>query len=181
MSSDSLAGTRLILKPITLEDVSEIHKLHTLPETDRYNTLGIPKDLAETEKIIKEWIGGKALPDPHNHVFKIILREKEEFIGLIALNPGKKKFKKAELWYKLHVDYWGKGYATEAVKTILDLGFGALGLHRIEAGCAVNNTGSIRVLEKAGMIREGRKRKVLPLKEGWSDTYEYAILDTDKC
>ena len=49
-----------------------------------------------------------------------------------------------------------------------------------EAGTAVENIGSIRVLEKAGMTREGQKRKVLPLKKGWSDNYIYAILEDDK-
>lgn len=62
---------------------------------------------------------------------------------------------------------------------MLEFGFTELNLHRIEAGCAVENTGSIRVLEKVGMIREGRKRKVLPLKNGWSDNFHYAILSSD--
>jgi ATP-dependent protease HslVU (ClpYQ) ATPase subunit len=35
------------------------------------------------------------------------------------------------------------------------------------------------VLEKGGLKREGRRRKILPLKTGWSDNFEYAILDTD--
>lgn len=55
-----------------------------------------------------------------------------------------------------------------------------LKLHRIEAGCAVGNIASIKVLEKAGMIREGRLRQVLPLKSGWSDNFQYSILETDK-
>ena len=72
-----------------------------------------------------------------------------------------------------------KGYATEALKEILRFGFDQLNLHRIEAGCAVENVASIKVLEKAGMQREGRKRQVLPLKSGWSDNFEYAILAAD--
>jgi RimJ/RimL family protein N-acetyltransferase len=36
------------------------------------------------------------------------------------------------------------------------------------------------VLEKAGMLREGRLRQVLPLKSGWSDNFEYSILETDE-
>ncbi|WP_367753072.1 hypothetical protein [Flavobacterium sp. WC2430] len=34
--------------------------------------------------------------------------------------------------------------------------------------------------KKAGMIREGRGRQVLPLKTGWSDNFEYSLLETDK-
>ncbi|MNL40929.1 Acetyltransferase (GNAT) family protein [compost metagenome] len=75
--------------------------------------------------------------------------------------------------------FWNKGYATESLKRIIAFGFDDLNLHRIEAGCAVANTGSIHVLEKVGMLREAHTRKLLPLKSGWSDNYGYAILSTD--
>lgn len=95
------------------------------------------------------------------------------------MNLGKPKFRKGEVWYKFHSNFWNKGYATESLNRILTFGFEELKLHRIEAGCAVDNIGSIRTLERVGMLKEGRKRKVLPLKNGWSDTFEYAILDSD--
>lgn len=63
---------------------------------------------------------------------------------------------------------------------MIRFGFDNLNLHRIEAGCAVNNIGSIKVLEKAGMVREGKVRQVLPLKTSWSDNFLYSILETDK-
>ena len=98
---------------------------------------------------------------------------------MFGLNLASQKFKSGEIWYKLHPNYWGKGYATEALNRALDFGFDELKLHRIQAGCAVENIGSIRVLEKVGMTREGHKRKILPLKSGWSDNYHYALLETD--
>jgi RimJ/RimL family protein N-acetyltransferase len=63
---------------------------------------------------------------------------------------------------------------------MIDFGFDELNLHRLQAGCAVENVRSIKVLEKVGMIREGRGRQILPLKSGWSDNFEYSILETDK-
>jgi len=87
-----------------------------------------------------------------------------------------------EAMHQLHsipADFWNKGYATEAVKAILRFGFHDLKLHRIDAGCAIENLGSIKVLEKVGMKREGHRRKILPLKKGWSDNYEYAILEEE--
>ena len=173
----SLKSRRLLFSPVSLDDLEIIHELHALPETDEFNTLGIPENMEETKAVIAEWI--------HNtnknkgYTFKIELSGSKDFIGLISLILGKPKFKSAEVWYKLHPDFWNQGYATEALNKILDFGFDQLKLHRIEAGCAIDNIGSIRVLEKVGMIREGRKRKVLPLKTGWSDNFHYAILSTD--
>lgn len=175
-----LQTNRLLISPISITDLENIHRLHSLPETDQYNTLGIPKNLGETETIIKEWVENNNNRKNKNYTFKIELLESKDFIGLISLILGKPKFKIAEVWYKLHLNFWKNGYATESLKRILEFGFNELKLHRIEAGCAVDNIGSIRVLEKAGMTREGRKRKVLPLKNGWSDNFQYAILSTDE-
>ena len=174
-----LQSERLLISPISLDDLTHIHELHSLPETDEFNTLGIPKNLEETREILSGWIEKNNSGQHTNFAFKIELAEGKDFVGLIALNLGMPKFKIAEVWYKLHSKFWGNGYATESLNQILKFGFGELGLHRIEAGCAVNNLGSIRVLEKAGMTREGRKRKVLPLKSGWSDNFHYAILESD--
>lgn len=88
-------------------------------------------------------------------------------------------YHRGEVWYKIHPDHWKNGFATEALNRVLDFGFNECNLHRIQAGCAVDNIGSIRVLEKAGMIKEGRGRKLLPLKSGWSDNFEFSILESD--
>lgn len=174
-----LKSARLDLRPVTLLDLENIHQLHSLPETDKFNTLGIPENMDQTRTIVSDWIGTTGKSPQHPAVFVVQLKYQEQFIGLIALTPGKVKYRNAEVWYKFLPVHWNKGYATEALKAILNFGFKQLNLHRIEAGCAVGNLGSVRTLEKAGMTREGRKRKVLPLKSGWSDNFEYAILSTD--
>ncbi len=65
----------------------------------------------------------------------------------------------------------------------MNFGFNDLKLHRIEAGCAVENIASSKVLEKVGMTKEGIKRKILPIRGEWKDNYFYAILEEDflKC
>jgi len=165
---------------VELSHLIQIHNLHSLPETDEYNTLGIPVSLDETKTILKTWVLNNQNKEVKNYTFVIELETNNQFIGLIALNLGNQKFRTGEVWYKLHSNYWNKGFGTEALTRILNFGFIDLKLHRIEAGCAVDNIGSIKVLEKAGMIREGRKRQVLPLKSGWSDNFEYAIIETDR-
>lgn len=180
MAAIELTTERLKLRLIEKGDLESIHILHSLPETDEYNALGIPENLQETKLIINAWIAENQLPKVLNYTFAIEHNLSKEFIGLFGLKLGNEKYKKGEVWYKIHADFWRKGYATESLKEVINYGFETLKLHRIEAGCAVENIGSIKVLEKAGMLREGRARQILPLKTGWSDNFSYAILETDE-
>lgn len=170
---------RLILEELSKENTEAVHQLHSLPETDQYNTLGIPKSMEETRQLIAQWLELQQAAPRKLYVYAIKEKEQSSFAGLIAMPIGKPNFRIAEVWYKLHPHFWGRGYATEALKGLLDFGFTQLKLHRIEAGCAVENVASVRVLEKAGMHREGSKRKVLPIRGQWVDNYEYAILEED--
>lgn len=171
---------RTILRLIKLSDLDSIHNLHSLPETDEFNALGIPKNIEETKMIISPWIKENNLEIIKNYTFLIESKDGDNFIGLFGFKIGNEKYKRGEVWFKLHKSSWNKGYGTECLKAIIKFGFESLNLHRIEAGCAVENIGSIKVLEKSGLIREGRGRQVLPLKSGWSDNFEYSILDTDR-
>lgn len=173
-----LKTERLTLTELDLKDLPKIHELHSLPETDEFNTMGIPADIHVTERLLADWIGIRELEPRMKYVFKIEDVDRN-FIGLIGLNMGKPNYLTGEVWYKLHKDFWNKGYATEALKALLEFCFSDLKLHRIEAGCAVENHGSIRVLEKAGMTREGHTRKKLPIRGEWVDNYFYAILEED--
>lgn len=179
MKQITLTTKRLTLRFIQQSDIENIHKLQSIPEVDEYNTLGIPKDLSETKSVMSSSFEDLKQEKITRYTFIVELKNTQDFIGLIALNLGNPKYKGGEVWYKLLPKHWRKGYATEALKCLLDYGFNILKLHRIEAGCAVNNIGSIKVLEKVGMSYEGRKRKTLPLKSGWSDNFEYGILEKD--
>ena len=170
---------RTRLRLIEISDLDSIHTLHSLPETDEFNTLGIPKSIEETKRIITPWIAENKRTHIRNYTFAIESIMTNDFIGLFGLILGNEKYRSGEVWYKLHSDHWNKGLASEVLARMIDYGFDALNLHRIQAGCAVENIGSIKVLEKVGMIREGRGRQILPLKSGWSDNFAYSILETD--
>lgn len=170
-----IESERLSLREITQSDLNDIHLLHSFEEVDEYNTLGIPKDKNETESIINEWMADHI----KTKVLAIFLKQNQQFIGLLGLSFANQKSRRVELWYKLIPTYWGNAYATEALKKVRDHCFEKLNLHRIQAGCAVENQASIKVLEKIGMKKEGRGREILALKNGWSDNYTYAMLKTD--
>lgn len=180
MNTVNLRTKRLSLRLVEKSDIDAIHNLHSLPEVDKYNTLGIPNDIEETQAIVDVLVSDSEQSAIRKYTFMIETIDENQFIGLVALNLGSDKFKSGEVWFKLHPYHWGKGFGTEALNAILDLGFDQLRLHRIEAGCAVDNIGSVKLLEKVGMTREGAKRKALPLKTGWADNFEYAILGSDR-
>ena len=169
---------RLQLRELSLNDLDEIHTLHSLPEVDKFNTLGIPDTIETTKQLLLEWVTTQKEQPRKKFVF-CVENDGKEFIGLIGLTIGRPAYRNAEIWFKFHPKYWNRGYATETVNSMLHFSFRALKLHRIEAGCAVENVASSRVLEKVGMIKEGHCRKLLPIRGQWVDNFEFAILDTD--
>jgi RimJ/RimL family protein N-acetyltransferase len=70
-----------------------------------------------------------------------------EPIGACGVEPRESG---AEIGYWLGVPYWGRGYATEAVRAVIDHAFGDLGHDALAAGARVHNPASRRVLEKCG-------------------------------
>lgn len=174
-----LNTAKIFLRLINQTDLYAIHDLHSQPKVDEFNTLGIPENIGQTKYIIDVWMSDHQEKNIRNYTFAILNTTKDQLIGLLGLRLSYPQYRRGEIWFKIHPDYWHQGYATEAVNLVLDFGFDTLSLHRIHAGCAVDNMGSIKVLEKVGMMREGRGRQVLPLQSGWSDNYEYAILSSD--
>ena len=115
-----LQTDRLNFRQVSTDDINNIHELHSLPETDEFNTLGIPETIQRTEIIINEWLVGQNAKPQTSYIFCLDLVDTNQFIGLIALNIGKPNYKTAEVWYKIHLDHWRQGYATEALTKLLD-------------------------------------------------------------
>lgn len=169
-----LTTSRLLLTPLSEQHFKDIHELCSFPEVAKYNTIGIPVDISATNKRLTAQLENDRL-----HIWVITDIVTGVFVGEMGITLAPERFKKAEIYYNLHPNQWGKGYARETVKMIINYCFSELKLHRIAAGVAVENENSIRLLEAVGMQREGTCRKILPLQTGWMDNYEYAILEED--
>jgi 2'-5' RNA ligase len=96
----------------------------------------------------------------------------------IFIKPGHSF--EAEMGYCLKQDVWGLGYGSETAQLLTQFGFRDLKLHRIVATCDPQNTASARVLEKAGLLREGLMREHMRIRSGWRDSLLYAILANDR-
>jgi [ribosomal protein S5]-alanine N-acetyltransferase len=86
-----LQTNRLIFRQVSADDLNNIHQLHSLPEIDEFNTLGIPQSIRETEIIINDWLAEQNAKPQTSYIFCLDLADTNQFIGLIALNIGKPK------------------------------------------------------------------------------------------
>lgn len=174
-----ISTQRLELVEITWDDLPNIHHLHSIAEVDEYNTLGVPNDEEETRELIRPVIENQQDNTQKIYMWTIVERATDSFMGVCGMTLSADRFRLGEIYYKLLPRYWGKGYATEVSKGLIKSGFEDFNLHKVEAGVATENVASIRVLEKSGMIREGLRRKVLPIRGEWKDNYHYAIVEDD--
>lgn len=170
---------RLILAEINWDDLEDMHRLHCVPEVDEYNTLGIPENLEVTREIMRPFIEAGNQQPQAKYSWRIDEKTSEKFIGMAGMILSNNRFRLGEIFYKFFPDYWGKGYATEVARKLITVGFEDLNLHKIEAGTDVENQASIRVLEKVGMVREGLRRKILPIRGEWRDGYLFALVEDD--
>ncbi|HKJ40768.1 MAG TPA: GNAT family N-acetyltransferase [Sunxiuqinia sp.] len=174
-----LTTERLYLEELTWDDLQQVHELHSIPELDEYNTLGIPENTGLTKEVMRPGIEDQSKSPRSNFAWKVCLKADGKVIGLAGMFPSNDRFRLAEIYYKIHPDYWGKGFATEVAKELVRFGFEELNAHKIEAGVQTENVRSIRVLEKIGMTREGLRRRILPIRGEWKDNYHYAIVEDD--
>ena len=174
-----LNSKRLLLRPISIIDLYDLYQLQTNQLVAKYNTIGIPENVNFTQTLIDNATNDTTTFNKTNFWWAIILKETNQFIGEAGLNLSITKYKSGEVFYALHPNYWGNGYATEALETVLTYGFVDLDLHRISTGVATENEASIKLLERVGMVKEGKHRKILPIRGEWWDNYHYAILEED--
>jgi RimJ/RimL family protein N-acetyltransferase len=129
---------RLRLRPLTPDDLEHLVALHGDPQV-----MAFISGAGETREVVEN----QSLPDLLARRTWLLL-EGETFLGWASLRV---EGDEAELGYRLVRAAWGRGYASEAARALVDLGFRDLGLRRIWAQTMAVNTGSRRVMEAAGL------------------------------
>jgi RimJ/RimL family protein N-acetyltransferase len=136
-------------------------------------SLGTEKEIDDFLRLARtEAVAGK------RREWHLALEAKEApgFIGSVALMVENDAPSSAELGYWFKRSAWGQGFATEASRFALDLGFRTLGLHRIWGKCHVDNRASARVMEKLGMTLEGRIREHVWLRDHYRSSLLFSML-----
>src|SRR5690242_10162674 len=129
-----LETERLVLRERRDDDVEAIQKFASDLEVVRLVQWG-PNDEAMTRAKLEEVKRSRAATPRVAFELAITLRDGGELIGGAGLTIEAWKSAHASIGYVLRRDLWGKGYATEAARALVDFGVDVLGLHRIWATC----------------------------------------------
>lgn len=134
-----------------------------------------------TEEDGREYIN-QMLSADENNTFAFAITVDDKVIGSIgAFRQSNIHSQTAELGYYIAEEYWGKGIMTEAVKQLCGYVFSHSDIIRIFAEPFAYNTGSCRVLEKAGFQFEGVLRSNAVKNGAVIDMKMYSILRDDLC
>lgn len=169
-----LKTKRLRLRKAKLADANAIFCQYAQdPEVTKFVSWRAHQSVNETREYVQmcllAWDIGKAFH------WVIERHDERQVIGMIVARVNAEKW---ELGFVLARPYWGQGLMTEAVKAIIEWAIKQKEIFRIWAVCDIDNKASARVMEKAGMLREGvlRRWSVHPnLSKEPRDSYCYAI------
>ncbi len=165
---------RLTLRRVEEGDYKDIFEYAADPETAKYTSWEAHKNIQDSKNLVQFIIKRYRENKPAN--WAVILKENRKMIGTCGFISQFPANKRAEIGFVFRKDCCGKGYATEAVKAVLDFGFSTAGYNRIEACCDAENKASARVLEKCGMKSEGILRQYVFSNGGYHDVKNYSIL-----
>lgn len=142
MLPDNIVTERLILRDIAQDDAEYVFEIWSNSENDQYMSDSV-ESLEEMKSICEK------NKDSNGFLTVVTLKDTGEIIGTCCFGPTNRK----DEWgfgYSIKQKYWGKGYATEIVKSVITFGH-SLGVKDFISSCAIENAASGRVLEKCGM------------------------------
>ena len=166
----------ITLRSLEPGDIGAVHALLSRMDVVRHMLLPLCSQ-EESEKFLRDAMA-ESPSDPWRSIVRAIAPvdgPPGSVVGLcgVAILRGAEE---GEIWYLVAPESWGRGIATEAVRRLLDFGFGQLGLHRMWATCVPENPASARVLEKVGMRKEGFMVGNLKIHSVWKSCFLYAML-----
>lgn len=173
-----LETARLILRPFQISDAPRVKELAGAFEIYRF-TLAIPHPYEDG--VAEKWISThpSRFHEGAGVSLAITLKTDGTLIGAIGLEatPGHER---AELGYWIGVPYWGNGYCTEAAIAVVRYGFEVLNFHKITSMHMESNPASGRVMQKAGLIREGALTDHVVKDGRYHTMIVYGIIETEQ-
>ncbi|HZU86313.1 MAG TPA: GNAT family protein [Anaerolineaceae bacterium] len=174
-----LKTPRLFLRPFQETDLATFVAYRSDPDVARYQSWALPFTLEQATDFLKEMEGAQVGEPGTWYQFAVERQSHPGLIGDCAFQVASENEHQAQIGYTFSPSYQKQGYATEAVRGLLDYLFGDLHLHRVTATCDVENVASFRLLERIGMRREAHLVENIWFKGAWGSEYLYALLSKE--
>jgi [ribosomal protein S5]-alanine N-acetyltransferase len=170
----TLTTARLVLRPHELADAPRVQRLAgDWKVADTLLTMPHPY----LDGVAETWIAGRAKAWTEQHLLDLaIALPGTGLIGGIGLVDYSPRHRHAELGYWIGLEFWGRGYCTEAAEAVIRFGFERMNLVRIFARHFARNPASGHVMRKLGMTHEGCLRQHFERWGGFEDAVCYGLL-----
>ncbi|MFN0035063.1 MAG: GNAT family N-acetyltransferase [Saprospiraceae bacterium] len=167
---------RLRIRPFAWADADDYFVLESDPELFKYE-LSPPKSRQESDDVLKRLLLSDLSPDIQNwREWAIELKSEEKVIGLISMSYHDVKRRMLEVGFRVRLDCQRMGYGSEALRGVIAAIFRDTETHRIFACTDGLNIASQKMMEKAGMQREGHLRENVPMGDEYHDEVIYGVL-----
>lgn len=174
LPTPTLRTPRLTLRPFADADADALFALHSSAHVLRYWDSPVWTDRVRADRFIARC---RQLTEDGTGARLAVARASDgAFIGWCALVGWNPDYRSAAIGYCFDAAAWGRGYATEAARAVLEWAFATLDLNRVQAETDTRNAASARVLEKLGFVREGTLREDCVVDGEVSDSWVYGLL-----
>ncbi|HEX5541006.1 MAG TPA: GNAT family N-acetyltransferase [Micromonospora sp.] len=167
---------RLLLRPLTAHDADALLAYRSRPDVCRYVPFEPMTREVINERMSSTWARTELTDEGQSLTLGVVVADTDELVGDVVLFWHSRLHGGGELGYVVNPDFGGHGYATEAARALLALGFEELGFHRIVARIDERNESSARVARRLGMRQEARLVHNEFFKGEWSTELVFAML-----
>ncbi|MNI20854.1 Ribosomal-protein-serine acetyltransferase [compost metagenome] len=168
---------RLHLRKMKVSDSSSLFEIWSDPDVTKFMNVSCFTNENQAKEMIN--LLDDLSRDSKAIRFSIIKKESNEIIGSCGYNSLDFENEKAEIGYDIAKSFWGRGYASEAICSLLDHAFSSLKLNRIEAKVDPENVNSIKLLQKLNFTFEGTLRQYERVEGKFNDLNIYSKLISD--
>jgi len=172
-----LKGKKVVLRPIRRSDKELFLKWFNDLEVIQFLSPYLPITEGSEEKWIEETMVKQR---PAFTIEAILKNRKTKPIGSCDIHEIKEKDRRGEFGIMIgEKDFWGRGYGTEAAQLVITYSFQSLNLHKISSAAYAFNERSIKMHEKVGFKREGRRREQIFKNGKYHDDIVFGLLRRD--
>lgn len=167
-----LETKRVVLRELTNEDAGALFAIFSNAKVTKYYGMPPMTNPLQANALIERF----ATSAEQQIGIRWAIEEKEsgQVVGTIGFHSWSKVHLRAEVGYELEPNAWGKGYLSEALKTVCTYGFESMGLNRIGAIVFVENVASQNTLLRNGFEKEGLLRDYMMQENEAHDVFVYS-------